>query len=142
MQPAPLRQPFEIEIAITPADIDQLDHVNNVVYLRWVQEAAIAHWSAAATEEEQRSLLWVVARHEIDYRRPAFRQDGSVIARTWIGEARNQAFERHTEILRASDRKVLAKARTFWRPIDPATMRPVDPGADLYARFSTSAEEQ
>ncbi|MEM1042621.1 MAG: thioesterase family protein [Bacteroidota bacterium] len=138
MQPEPLRQPFEVEIAITPADIDQLDHVNNVVYLRWVQEAAIAHWTAAATDEEKDSLLWVIARHEIDYRRPAFRQDEAVIVRTWLGGTRGQSFERHTEILRAADRKLLAEARTFWRPIDPATMRPVAPSDDLYARFSTS----
>lgn len=44
---------FEVPLKIQSEDIDVLGHVNNVVYLRWVQEAAIAHWTAAATEEEQ-----------------------------------------------------------------------------------------
>ena len=66
---------YELPIEILPEHIDQLGHVNNVVYLRWVQDAAIAHWSAAAPENEQEKLLWVVTRHEIDYKRPALPGD-------------------------------------------------------------------
>ena len=79
-------QPYEMEIEIRPADIDRLGHVNNVVYLRWVQAAATAHCYAAATDRQKATLLWVVAKHEIEYKRPAFEQDG-VIARTWVGRA-------------------------------------------------------
>lgn len=129
--------PYEIAIPVQASDIDQLGHVNNVVYLRWVQDAATAHWSAVATEQEKRSLLWVVTRHEIDYRRPALVGD-VVIARTWVGEATHRVFERHTELLRKSDGKLLAKARTLWRPIDSDTRQPTDVGADVYARFSTN----
>jgi acyl-CoA thioester hydrolase len=131
--------PFEMEILVAPADIDRMGHVNNVVYLHWVQDVAIAHWSTIASDNEQRSLLWVVIRHEIDYKRPAFEGE-RITARTWVGIATSRHFERHTEFIRASDRKLLAKVRTLWCPVDPITKRPVAAGEDVYARFSTRSD--
>lgn len=129
---------FEVEIAVQAADIDQMGHVNNVVYLRWVQEAATAHWIASASPEDQASLLWVVVRHEIDYLRPAMPGD-TVVARTWVGEASRIKFERFVEMLRASDRVMLARARSVWCPIDAQTGRPVAVRAEVRARFSMEA---
>ena len=77
---------FELPISIEPADIDELGHVNNVTYVRWVQDAAVAHWRAAAPAEDQDKLVWVVLRHEIDYKQSAFPGD-HVVARTWVGSA-------------------------------------------------------
>ena len=131
-------QAFELPITVREEDIDELDHVNNVVYLRWVQEAATAHWRVLASEDERARLLWVVIRHEIEYKRPAMLGD-AIIARTWVGEADGLAFERHTEILRAGDRKLLARARTLWCPVDAKSMRPVEPGEEVRARFSTKS---
>ena len=133
MRPAP--EPFELAIRIEPADIDELGHVNNVVYVRWVQEAAVAHWRAAARAEDQAELRWVVVRHEIDYRRAAYPGDG-IIARTWVGGASRIRFERHTELLRASDRSLLAKARTVWCPIDARTGKPASVSEEVRAAFS------
>lgn len=130
-------EPFELVIEVRPDDIDVLGHVNNIVYLRWVQEAATAHWLAATTEEEQSRWLWVVARHEIDYKHPAYERDG-VVARTWIGGADQMRFERHTQLLRSSDRKLLARVRTLWVPVDPATGRPTQVTEALRERFSVS----
>jgi len=127
--------PYEITIQVQPGDIDPLDHVNNVVYLRWVQEAAIAHWTAVAPAEAQAALYWVVVRHEIDYRRPALPGD-EVIARTWVGAALQRDFERHTEILRARDRTLLARARTLWCPMDRRTGRPTSVSDEVRGAFS------
>jgi acyl-CoA thioester hydrolase len=129
-------RPFEIEITIAPEDIDQLGHVNNVVYLRWVQDAAVAHWLAVATEKERQTLAWVVVKHEIEYKRPAFESD-AIIARTWVGGASRGVFERHSELLRRSDRKLLAKALTLWCPVDHETKKPVEVGPDVRRRFSS-----
>src|SRR6266511_3922041 len=133
---------FELPITVREDDIDELDHVNNVVYLRWVQEAATAHWRVLAREEERARLLWVVIRHEIDYKRPAMPGD-AIVARTWVGEADGLAFERHTEIVRADDgqnkEKLLARARTLWCPLDAKSMRPIEPGPEVRARFSTKS---
>lgn len=126
---------FELAITIRPEDIDELGHVNNVTYLRWVQEVALAHWRAAASPEEQARLVWVVVRHEIDYKRAAFLGD-AIIARTWVGAAARRRFERHTELLRAADHKILARSLTVWCPIDRTTKRPTDVSSEIRARFS------
>jgi len=127
--------PYELPIEIRPEDIDRLGHVNNVVYVEWIQAAAIAHWRVLATPAQQAEVAWVVVRHEIDYKRPARPGDG-IVARTWVGLASRNTFERHTEILRAADRKLLARARTLWCPVNPTTGRPVPVSAEIRARFS------
>jgi len=125
---------YERLVSVEPSDIDERGHVNNVVYLRWVQEVAAAHWEATVTPQERAEIAWVVLRHEIDYHHPALPED-QVIACTWVGPVQAARFERHTEILRASDRRVLARARSLWCPVHASTGRPrrVDPS--LNARF-------
>jgi acyl-CoA thioester hydrolase len=122
MDPTPV-EPFEMPVRVAPADVDGLNHVNNIVYLRWVQEVAKAHWFSAAPAEDQAGLVWMVVRHEIDYLSAAG-PDEDVVLRTWIGAAAGLRFDRHTEVLRTGDRKVLAKAKSVWVPIDAATGRP------------------
>jgi acyl-CoA thioester hydrolase len=127
---------FELPRSILPGDIDELGHVNNVVYLRWVQDVAIAHWETAATPEQRVQVAWVAVRHEIDYKQAALPGDG-IVARTWVGTADSHRFERHTEIVRAADGKLLARARTLWCPINRATGRLVRVGEEVRALFST-----
>jgi acyl-CoA thioester hydrolase len=129
---------FELPIAVDAADIDQLGHVNNVTYLRWVQDAAVAHWNAAAPTADRARLVWVVIRHEIDYKQPALAGD-ALLARTWVGAATRATFERFTEILRARDGVLLSKARTLWCPIDVETGRPTAVSPEVRAHFSVEA---
>lgn len=128
---------YEFVIPVEPADIDRLGHVNNIVYLRWVQDAAVAHWEARASVESQAAVAWVAVRHEIDYKAPAFLGD-EILVRTWVGSATAITFERHTEMLRVSDQKLLSRARTLWCPINRETGRPQRVSAELRAQFSTS----
>jgi acyl-CoA thioester hydrolase len=127
---------FALPREILSGDIDELGHVNNVVYLRWVQDVAIAHWSSAATPAQQAEVAWVAVRHEIDYKHPALPGDG-IVARTWVGTADSHRFERHTEIVRAADGKLLARARTVWCPIHRTTGRLARVSDEIRARFST-----
>jgi acyl-CoA thioester hydrolase len=128
---------FAHPIEIRPADIDALGHVNNVVYVRWIQDAAVAHWRVLATPQQQAEVAWVVVRHEIEYKREV-RLGDAVVAETWVGEAKHRTFERHTEILRAADRKTVARARTLWCPIDPQSGRAIQVSADIRTRCSVS----
>lgn len=128
---------FELPITVQESDIDQQGHVNNVIYLRWVQEVAVAHWMAVAAAEDRAKISWIVLRHEIDYKLPA-RPGDLLIARTWVGNATRLRFERHTEILRTSDGKVLAKALTVWCPISRDTGRPAPVSPEVSATFSTA----
>lgn len=118
--PAAAADRYEMPVDVAAGDFDELGHVNNVVYLRWVQDAATAHWRAAATPTQQEALAWVALRHEIDYKQAALPGD-AIVASTWVGNADAVRFERFVEILRASDRRVLARARTLWVPISRAS---------------------
>lgn len=131
---------YEFTLPVEAADIDGLGHVNNIVYLRWVQEAAIAHWQAKASAESQAAVAWVAVRHEIDYKAAAFLGD-EILIRTWVGTASGLTFERHTEMLRASDGKLLSRARTLWCPISIQTGKPQRVTAELRAQFSTPDPE-
>jgi acyl-CoA thioester hydrolase len=128
--------PFEITMSVMPGDIDEQNHVNNTVYLRWVQEVATAHWRAVASTDAQESIRWVVLRHEIDYKAPAYLGD-DVVLRTWVGKATRLKFERFTEIRRRSDGQILSTARTLWCPVNAQTGRPVRLPPEVREQFST-----
>ena len=134
----PTLEKYELRLTVTGEDIDRLGHVNNLVYLRWVQDAAVAHWMAAAAPKDQEALFWVITRQEIDYKRPSFEGD-DIVVQTWVGKAERRAFDRHTEITRARDGKILAVARTVWCPVDSTTLRPVDVAEGIRERFSIPA---
>jgi acyl-CoA thioester hydrolase len=127
--------PFEIGVSVMADDIDGQNHVNNTVYLRWVQEVATAHWQAIASSEAQAGIGWVVLRHEIDYKAPACLGD-HILLRTWVGKATRLTFERFTEILRSSDNQLMSKARTLWCPINAQTGRPVRVPLEVREQFS------
>lgn len=134
---APSSAQFEITCTAQAADIDMMGHVNNTVYLRWAQEVAIAHWQAVASPQDQIATGWVVVRHEIDYKTPALLGE-NVIVQTWVGTASGLIFERHTRMVRASDRQLLAQARTLWCPISLETGKPHRVSAALRAQFSAT----
>jgi acyl-CoA thioester hydrolase len=122
MSTPPLEK-FSIEINVTEADIDALGHVNNVVYLRWVQEVSAAHWATVASQELQDKYLWVVLRHEIDFHKPAFQSD-VIKGSTWVGDYHGAKFERFVTLQRSGSEELLASAKTTWCLLDAATMRP------------------
>ena len=122
-------------VPVLPADIDEQNHVNNTVYLRWIQEVATAHWESLASAETQAAIGWVVLRHEIDYRSPAALSD-EIVLRTWVGKASRLKFERFTEIHRQIDNRLLVEGRTLWVPIDVLTGKPTRVPAELRAQFS------
>jgi acyl-CoA thioester hydrolase len=133
--PAPPAAAFEQVRRVEPADLDEQRHVNNVVYLRWVQDVAAAHWRVLAPPAAQAEVAWVVLRHEIDYLGAAVLGD-EITVRTWVGRAEGLSFERHTEIRRAPDGRLLVRARTLWCPVDARSGRPRRVSAQLRALFS------
>jgi acyl-CoA thioester hydrolase len=120
---------------VAPADaIDELGHVNNAVWVQWIQEVALAHWYSVADPAHQDDYIWVVVRHEIDYLRPAFERE-VLIGRTWVGDAPKGArFDRHMEFV-GEDGKVRVRATTIWAIIDKASGRPIRVPAEVVAPF-------
>ena len=127
---------FEMNVSVLSTDIDEQNHVNNTVYLRWVQVVATAHWKSLASAQSQAAIGWIVLRHEIDYKMPASLGD-KILLRTWVGKASRLKFERFTEVRRKTEMHLLAQARTLWVPIDVRTGKPTRVSAELRAQFST-----
>ncbi|MEO5641378.1 MAG: acyl-CoA thioesterase [Sphingomicrobium sp.] len=128
------RPVFTRQISATDADIDELGHVNNAVWVKWIQDVAVAHWDAVADPAHAAAYVWVIVRHEIDYLRAVLPGE-TVTARTWVGEApRGARFDRHMEFT-GDDGKVRVRAKTQWAIIDKAAGRPIRVPADVIAPF-------
>jgi acyl-CoA thioester hydrolase len=113
---------FTVSITATEADIDELGHVNNAVWVRWIQDIAVAHWAAVAPPEHQAAYVWVVTRHEIDYRGNVGAGE-TVTGETWVPDPPKGArFDRHVRFTGA-DGKVKVEAVTTWAMLDRATGR-------------------
>lgn len=126
--------PFELRITAQAEDIDELGHVNNAAWVRWIQDMATAHWNAVALPDHREAYIWVVARHEIDYLRSVGPGE-SVTGRTWVDEApRGARFDRLMEFI-GDDGKVRVKARTTWAIIDKASGRPIRVPPEVAAPF-------
>ena len=125
---------FTHAFTATPADIDELGHVNNAVWVRWIQEIAVAHWAQLATPEEQAAFFWVITRHEIDYR-GNLRAGETATGETWVADPPKGArFDRHVCFVDAGG-KELVRAVTTWAIIERASGRPMRVPAELAARF-------
>lgn len=124
---------YSRSLVVSAGEIDEIGHVNNVAYLQWIQEAAVGHWNAAATDEQKRKFIWFAIRHEIDYKKPAFENEAITVT-TWVGEWTAATCERFTEISR--DYEILAKGRTVWCMIDRETSKPVRIDSNLRSRFN------
>jgi len=107
---------YAVELVVHDDDIDALGHASNIVFVRWIQEVALAHSSAVGLDLEAYQRLgavFVVVRHEIDYLRPALRGD-VLEARTWITDVMAAKCLRRTELVRKADGMRLARGVTTW----------------------------
>ena len=121
-------------ITATEADIDELGHVNNAVWVKWIQDIAVAHWNTIATPEQRDAMIWVVTRHEIDYRGNVSAGE-TVTAETWVSDPPQGArFDRHVRFTGA-DGKVKVEAVTTWALIDRVTGRLMRVRPELAAPF-------
>ncbi len=125
---------FTQEKAPAPEDIDELGHVNNAVYVRWIQDVAVAHWYAVAPGEIAANVVWVVVRHEIDYRAPSHLGE-TLTLRTWVADAPKGArYDRHVEVL-GPDGKTRVRALTTWALLDRESRRPMRVTPEITAPF-------
>jgi len=126
--------PFTRPFTATAADIDELGHVNNAVWVRWIQDMATAHWAAVADPAHVEAYIWVVTRHEIDYRGNVALGE-SVTAKTWIEkQPRGATFDRRVEFVNAAG-KTIVSANTTWALIDRASGRLCRVPAEVAAPF-------
>jgi len=125
---------YQMAFTADADDIDELGHVNNAVWVRWMERIAVAHWERDARPEHRDRYIWVVTRHEIDYR-GNIKAGETAMAETIIPEGPTGArFDRCTTFRDARGR-TLVDARTTWALIDRASGRLVRVPADVAAPF-------
>lgn len=129
-----LAECFEKTFTAAPEHIDVMGHVNNAVWVQWIQDMAGAHWDAVARPEDRAAVVWLVVRHEIDYR-GNIAEGESAIATTWIeGDARGAKSLRRVDFHDAAGRLVVSAATT-WAMIDRASGRPLRVRPETLAPF-------
>ena len=126
---------FRFEIEPEPNVFDELGHVNNTVYLAWAQEAAIRHWTSIASPELVRDNLFVVLRHEVDYRDPILPGDRAAV-RTWLGRAKGPRFIRYVDIRKPGATRASASVTSDWCMLDAVSRRPKRVGRDILDAFA------
>lgn len=112
--------PFVTALTALPEHIDEMGHVNNAVWVQWLQEVATRHWQATADPAHVDMYVWVVNRHEIDYRGNVQAGD-TVTATTWVGDSpRGARFDRFVDFA-GPDGKVKVSAKSTWVIVDRAS---------------------
>jgi len=123
---------YEYELDVVTGDIDEMGHVNNAVYLTWVQAAVVKHWRRFAPQEAAASHLWVALQHQISYLRPAFLDD-HVVVRVVLQKMRGARAFYKTFINHGDD--VLVEVESCWCCLDAVTRKPVRLASDIVALF-------
>lgn len=129
---------FTLDFVATPETIDELGHVNNAIWVQWLQKIATSHWDAVAPAAHKVAYIWVV-RHEVDYLR-ALGPDQIVTGRTWVADKASGAkFDRHTEFRNAAG-QLHVRAKTSWALLDKASGRPLRVTDAIMAPFREPAD--
>lgn len=122
----------EHPLVIAPSNIDHMGHVNNAVYLSWVQDAVVKHWERFAPREAIEKYLWVALKHEITYRRAAFLED-NLVATVLLERVEGVRAFYNTIIKRGEE--VLAEVRSTWCSVDATTHRPIRLAREVISNF-------
>ena len=116
---------YRHEFTVASASVDENGHVNNVEYVKWMQDTAVAHSDTVGCSRatQEAGATWVARSHRIEYLRPAFAGD-RIAALTWVCNFRKVRSIRKYKFLRTTDGAVLAEGETDWVFVDAATGRP------------------
>ena len=129
---AMVNEAYHHPIGIRPDDIDHMGHVNNSVYLKWVQEAVVDFWEKVAPPEAVAKHLWIALSHEIQYRRPTFLDD--MVVADVIAERMNGARAFFTTVIKRGE-EVVAEVRSTWCCLDAVSHKPARLAREITARF-------
>jgi acyl-CoA thioester hydrolase len=131
----PATPEFALELTVEAADVDALGHVNNIVYVRWLQDVATAHATAVGCTHAELlriGAVFVVRKHEIEYLRPGFLGE-RITLRTYVTWWKGASCERVTKIER--DGVLLARAKTLWAFVNAQTGKPTRLPAEVIKMF-------
>lgn len=112
---------FSHSFVVKKEHLDEQNHVNNVVYVQWIQDVAVAHWQNVTSVEVQKKFTWFLLRHEIDFKQQSFEGD-EITVTTWVGKATKVTCERFTEI--KSKNTLLVQATSNWCMLEIDSRKP------------------
>lgn len=125
---------YEQIIQVKPDDLDELDHVNNVRYIQWVNDIAKAHWSKLATQDMLQNYFWVLINHYIMYKSQAILND-NILLKTFVKSSEGVTSTRIVEIYNNDTQKLLATSETNWCFIDSKTKKPTRINSEIINLF-------
>lgn len=116
---------YEHEFDVPADAIDENGHVNNVEYVRWMQDAGVRHFTSVGGNAVMQAAgaIWVARSHHVEYLRPALSGE-RIRVRTWVQDLRRVKSTRKYEFIRPTDGKLLARGETEWVFVDAKTGRP------------------
>ena len=114
---------FELTHTVISEDLDDLMHVNNVRYVQWVQDIAMAHWEAATTPLQQHDNIWVLVSHHIDYKAAAKLND-EIHLKTYVTRSEGVTSTRLVEMYHKGTKRLIVKSETKWCLLDALTKKP------------------
>ncbi len=125
---------FELDVVVKQKHLDEMNHVNNVQYLQWVQDVAKAHWESQALPEWLEKYAWFALNHFIEYKKPAFLSE-SLRLTTHVHEFTGVKSVRLVRIFNTKNNDLIVQAKTEWCMIDKKTLRPVRVPEDIVSPF-------
>lgn len=131
-----MSEPFRQTFTAQSEHIDVMGHVNNAVWVEWIQDMATTHWEAVAAPEHARDFIWLVVRHEIDYRGNISAGE-SVTGETWIPGKPQGAKSMRRVDFRDGNGKVIVSAATTWAMLHRETGRLARVRPEVIAPFQT-----
>jgi acyl-CoA thioester hydrolase len=123
---------FSHSFIVQKEHLDEQNHVNNVIYVQWIQDIAVAHWQNTVSSEVLENFTWFLLRHEIDYKQQGFEGE-EITATTWVGKATKVTCERFTEVKRGET--LLVQAKSNWCMLDSKTKKPAKISEEIRQQF-------
>ncbi len=128
-------QTYQKKITVRPDDLDQLNHVNNVRYVKWVQDIAEEHWLKNASTVILNSFYWVLLKHTISYKSSAMLQE-TILNKTYVKETEGVTSTRMVEMYNAKTNKLIVTSETHWCLISAETKKPTRISDEIASLFN------
>lgn len=127
---------YEAERTVAKEDLDELQHVNNVRYVQWIQDISKAHWEALVPDNIRKKMVWVVRRHDIRYKGSAV-LDERLLLSTYISHSEGFVSSRMVEIRKKDSNKLILKSQTDWCLLNKESGKPMTISPEIHTLFET-----
>ena len=127
---------YTTQRTVNADDLDELQHVNNVRYVQWIQDISKAHWEAIVPESIRKNMIWVVRRHDIRYKGSALLDD-TLILRTFIAHSKGFISSRVVEMRKEENGQLILRSQTDWCLLNKENGKPMTISPEIHTLFET-----